>query len=183
MTAKFTASVDGTKVTLGTAAEDALQIDSVAKTVSALAPYLLLPGGPAFRAYPAGAIGFSGLATWEQKIFTGESFDTNGAYDTGTGRFQPTVPGIYRVTLRMFINATGGGLGACYAAVRKNGTEVIGNSNSSIPTECGVEVNGLVQMNGTTDYLESWAYVESGITVTVAGGTSVCEFSASFVHA
>ena len=41
MTAKLTASADGTKVTIGTAAEDALQIDATAKTISALAPYAL----------------------------------------------------------------------------------------------------------------------------------------------
>jgi hypothetical protein len=43
MTAKLTASADGTKVTIGTAAEDALQIDSTAKTIAALAPYSFLP--------------------------------------------------------------------------------------------------------------------------------------------
>lgn len=43
MTAKLTVSADGTKVTLGTAAEDALQIDATAKTIKALAPYTFLP--------------------------------------------------------------------------------------------------------------------------------------------
>jgi hypothetical protein len=41
MTAKITADATGTKVTIGTAAEDALQIDATAKTISALAPYAL----------------------------------------------------------------------------------------------------------------------------------------------
>jgi len=40
MTAKLSASADGTKVTIGTTAEDALQIDATAKTIKALAPYL-----------------------------------------------------------------------------------------------------------------------------------------------
>jgi hypothetical protein len=43
MTAKLSASADGTKVTIGTAAEDALQIDATAKTIKALAPYSFLP--------------------------------------------------------------------------------------------------------------------------------------------
>lgn len=42
MIVKFLASADGTKVNIGNAAEDALQIDSVAKTIKALAPYLLV---------------------------------------------------------------------------------------------------------------------------------------------
>lgn len=41
MTAKITADAIGTKVTIGTAAEDALQIDATAKTIAALAPYKL----------------------------------------------------------------------------------------------------------------------------------------------
>jgi hypothetical protein len=43
MTAKLTASADGSKVLIGTAAEDALQIDATAKTIKALAPYKLNP--------------------------------------------------------------------------------------------------------------------------------------------
>jgi len=39
MTAKITASADGLKVTIGTAAEDALQIDATAKTMKALTGY------------------------------------------------------------------------------------------------------------------------------------------------
>ena len=49
MTAKITASADGTKVFIGTAAEDALRIDSVAKTIGAVAPYV-------FEGLPAGAM-------------------------------------------------------------------------------------------------------------------------------
>ena len=44
MTAKFSASADGTKVNIGNAAEDALQIDSTAKTIKAVAPYTMAPG-------------------------------------------------------------------------------------------------------------------------------------------
>ena len=40
MTAKFSASADGTKVTIGTAAENALQIDATAKTINPITPYV-----------------------------------------------------------------------------------------------------------------------------------------------
>jgi hypothetical protein len=40
MTAKITADAAGTKVLIGNAAENALEIDSVAKIIKALAPYL-----------------------------------------------------------------------------------------------------------------------------------------------
>ena len=41
MSAKIKASSDGLKVTIGNAAEDALEINHTAKTIAALAPYLL----------------------------------------------------------------------------------------------------------------------------------------------
>jgi len=40
MTAKFSASADGSKVTIGNAAEDALQIDATAKTIAVLGTYV-----------------------------------------------------------------------------------------------------------------------------------------------
>jgi Chaperone of endosialidase len=46
MTAKLTASADGTKVTIGTAAEDALQIDATAKTIAAVSPYVMQTVAP-----------------------------------------------------------------------------------------------------------------------------------------
>jgi microcystin-dependent protein len=49
MTAKLTASADGSKVIIGTAAEDALQIDEIDKTIKALAPYVM-------QGVPAGAV-------------------------------------------------------------------------------------------------------------------------------
>jgi hypothetical protein len=44
MTAKLTASADGSKVLIGTAAEDALEINATAKTIKALSPYNLVAG-------------------------------------------------------------------------------------------------------------------------------------------
>jgi hypothetical protein len=43
MTAKIGASADNTKVTIGNAAEMALEIDSVAKTIKAVSPYSFIP--------------------------------------------------------------------------------------------------------------------------------------------
>ena len=51
MTAKFSASADGTKVTIGTAAEDALQIDATAKTIKAVSPYIIEADGPSGAGY------------------------------------------------------------------------------------------------------------------------------------
>lgn len=63
MTAKFTASSDGSKVLIGNAAEDALEIDSVAKTVKVLSPYSFVPT-PSYAndsAAAAGGVAIGGL--------------------------------------------------------------------------------------------------------------------------
>jgi hypothetical protein len=52
MTAKLTASADGSKILIGTAAEDALEIDATTKTVKALSPYVF----EASNGVPAGTI-------------------------------------------------------------------------------------------------------------------------------
>lgn len=59
MTAKIKADATGTKVIFGTAAEDALQIDSVAKTIAAIAPYLLLADAVFVPGANGGALKFS----------------------------------------------------------------------------------------------------------------------------
>ena len=62
MTAKITASADGTKVNIGTAAEDALEIDATAKTITGTATYsFVLRDYASDAAAAAGGIAIGGL--------------------------------------------------------------------------------------------------------------------------
>jgi hypothetical protein len=93
MTAKLTADATGTKVTLGTAAEDALQIDATAKTISALAPYGMLPKVPAFAAYQSTE---QTLDTSTPKLlYQTEEFDYGNQFDPATSEFTCSIPGLY----------------------------------------------------------------------------------------
>ena len=101
MTAKITANAAGNLVTIGNAVEDALQIDSVAKTIKALAPYTMAPGnsGPAFSAVQTGGA--------PQQTFTPGGVtlacakvlkSTGGGYNSATSEFTVPLAGYYLFT-------------------------------------------------------------------------------------
>jgi hypothetical protein len=96
-------------------------------------------------------------STWTKIQYNVEDWDTNSNYDNATNyRFTPTVAGYYQVDLAIeFNNVTG----SYIAAIYKNGSAYIftafyaGSTIGSHPT-----AHGLIYMNGTTDYIEGYAY-------------------------
>ena len=96
MTAKIKASSDGLEVTIGNAAEDALEINQTAKTIKGINGYLMAGNGPAFSARMTTNVTLSsGVAA--KATFNSLSFDTNNNFSTANSRFQPTVPGFYQI--------------------------------------------------------------------------------------
>ena len=113
--------------------------------------------GPAFSA-SGGSISVSNL-TATKLTATTERFDTNSNYDTS--RFTPTVAGYYQINA----TASSGTSATGYVGVSiyKNGSAYVNGSlvpNSSVgPT---VSISVLVNMNGTTDYVEIYGIQSSG---------------------
>ena len=180
MTAKLSASADGTKVTIGTAAEDALQIDATAKTIKALAPYSLQPQLPAFSATKSVNQAFTGVGS-PQITFDVEQFDY-GNYFSGNA-YNPKVAGVYQVNANVVI--AGGNSSYLFAKINKNGTAVLaGSGTQESPLLSKIDnvsvVSGLVYMNGTTDTLTVTA-----TTSTNAGAafTTDSKFSGALVRA
>ena len=108
--------------------------------------------------------------TWTKIQFTSEEFDTDNCFDTSTYRFTPTKAGYYNVQLCII-----GSGSQNYAVVYKNGTRVKGlGQNTS-----GATANGstLMYFNGSSDYIEYYAYLTGGTTITETGeytyGTAV----------
>ncbi|HEX2842103.1 tail fiber domain-containing protein [Hyphomicrobium sp.] len=103
-------------------------------------------------------------STWTKLTWSSEVFDTNNNFDTGTSRFTPTVPGKYLVYLT--VHCSGGG--DCMAGIYKNGA----TNSFSITNRAAnsyAYATTIIEMNGTTDYLEGWAY-SAGTTI---GGGAV----------
>jgi hypothetical protein len=168
---------DATKLTLGVGAEDALQIDAVAKTISALAPYQMVGNGPAFRAYLTGVQTIASTA-FSKVALSAKEFDTNNNFDDSVNyRFTPTIPGYYQ------INATLSGL--CITAaptqilgqIRKNGVsgENFGYIQAMMTQNSEQAISGsrVIYFNGTTDYVELWTWMVAGANCTLQASCSL----------
>lgn len=118
---------------------------------------------PAFSAYRNSSQTIS-TNTWTKVAFDTKVYDTNTNFSTGAARFQPTVAGYYQ--LNGSTNLLGGGING-YVSIYKNGTLIFYGTSS--PTGSGgsnliLTCSSIVYLNGTTDYVEIYAY---------SGGTQV----------
>ena len=182
MTTKLTSSSDGSKIRIGTAAEDALEIDATAKTIKALAPYQMAGNGPAFSAYDTPLTSIASGSNVKLNYRT-ESFDTNNCYDAANSRFTPNVAGYYQVTVCASITGAASGVGR--VSVAKNGTMVTRGSTS--PNNAGTGLlsvaAALVYCNGTTDYIEPFGYQTSGAALALGSNADDVPFSAFLARA
>jgi hypothetical protein len=127
--------------------------------------------GPAFRAYASSTTSIPNGALTKVNLAT-EDFDTGSYF--ASSRFTPLVAGYYMITGSVdFISATTGVL----AVVFKNGSQSslggIGDRSS--------QVSDLVYLNGTTDYVELFAFQSSGASKNLASnvsGTYLCGYLA-----
>ena len=110
-------------------------------------------------------------------VFDVVQFDTDNAYDHTTNyRFQPTIPGYYRINVQIAPSAA---YTSQYflASIYKNGVSVIeGNPNSGTSSLSRSQANGLVYLNGSTDYVEAYAFQNSGGNITIVNGAAITYF-------
>lgn len=137
--------------------------------------------GPAFFAYQSGSNQTISNATYTKVRLDAESYDTASCFDTTTNyRFTPNVAGYYQITGGARLSGTSP---TVYVwAIYKNGSMIIGNNvNANVSTYDARSVGGLISMNGTTDYLELYAYISasSGQTIEASATyTFMCGFLA-----
>ena len=128
--------------------------------------------GPAFSAY-ANATQNMTNATFTLVALNTELFDTNNNFNNTTYTFTPTVAGYYQISATVMFATTGGNiLSNCIASLFKNGAEfsrggAIVNTTATLgQTNC--VASDLIYMNGTTDYLQLYAYAISAGTPQIA---------------
>lgn len=87
-----------------------------------------------------------------------EDLDPDSLFDTTTYKFTPNKAGLYRVSL--FLQGTSGSNtnNEITGYIYKNGAAVSSNSGAAVAsgTKTFVSTEALVQMNGTTDYIEAY---------------------------
>jgi len=165
-------------------------------TIGASGETISIPSGasmsgqnyPAFFAYLNSTQSLTNNVAGKVQFDT-EIFDTDNCYDNSTNyRFTPTVSGKYSVTLniRSQCNATDNLLyfgcylyknGVFYQAsfTDSRGTYKLSYSNTQ-------EINTIVEMNGTTDYLEGYALInvntQTPTVLGISGGALSSHFCA-----
>lgn len=104
--------------------------------------------------------------------FTTEEFDQYGFHDavTNNTRITPTIAGWYRFHGTYFSSTFGGaGLMACY--MRKNGSTIPPGNRMQVgtsPVSPSVNCSALIEMNGSSDYVELVALQASGASLNTA---------------
>jgi hypothetical protein len=136
-------------------------------------------GGPAFSAYRTGSQSLGG-ASYNKILFNTEEFDTDSCFDTSTSKFTPNVAGYYCVIVVAAIDSSST---APWILIRKNDV-------SHVKTNMGSFVSGtlngagavtaVIYLNGSTDFVEGYAYVPSAVNLSTSSNASY--FQAHFVR-
>jgi hypothetical protein len=117
--------------------------------------------GPAFSAYPTSSTSI-GTGTFTKITFNTEEYDTNNNF--ASSRFTPTVAGYYFICAAVCFGDTTST--ERVVAVYKNGssykwgTDIFSSSTISNTFSC------IVYCNGSTDYIEVYAYSGTSVTTT-----------------
>lgn len=120
-------------------------------------------------------------STYTKILHTTEEFDASGVFDSATNyRMTPTVAGKYLATSVVTYSGSSGGFvesaiyknGARYKSARER-TDVAGDISSSI--------TAVIDMNGSTDYLEHFTWQNLNTTANLSGGSTDTYFQAMWM--
>lgn len=135
---------------------------------------------PAFSAYLSSNM--SPSVAWTKVACDTKEFDTNSNYDNVTNfRFTPTVAGYYQMNINAecaLVSSSG-----LYWGIYKNGSLVKQTENlssGSFTDQRGL--SALISMNGSTDYLEFYVYLNGSSPRTVTGASTKTYFQAFFAR-
>ena len=109
--------------------------------------------GPAFRAWASSQTPITGTVFTKVTLAT-EDFDTNNNFSSS--RFTPTVAGYYQINGSVY-NAAGTSF--LQAVLYKNGAA--NSSGTGVGTAYISQSSDIIYLNGTTDYIELYAYSAS----------------------
>jgi len=137
--------------------------------------------GPAFRAYLGSNQTITNNVTTKININT-ENFDTASCFDTSTYRFTPNIAGYYSVVAVLDIqnNSLQNGTINIYkngAVDSVSGGGVFGSTYMY----CPLRISSVIYLNGSTDYVELYAYVY-GANGVVIGSSSASFFAAALIR-
>jgi hypothetical protein len=143
----------------------------------------LIGYGPIFSASLSGTQSIASGVAPTKVTFQTKDFDPGGLYDNAsTFRFLPTTPGYYQVSASVLaggVSATGFSAIALYknSAAHRAGNRIANNAAAVT-----VQVSAIVQMNGTSDFLEVFYAQTTGGAMTLPVSSTATYFTASYVR-
>ena len=121
-----------------------------------------LPNAPAFSAYRSTDQSISNT-TWTKVQLNAEEFDTASAFDSATNfRFTPQVAGYYQISAGISFKSSNWTENAI--GIYKNGSLYKNGPMSTFSAATGFvnsSMSALVYLNGSTDYIELYGYVNA----------------------
>lgn len=164
--------VSGSSIACSIATKGAIRYSNASNTLEYCNSTAWVSAGPSATLVPAFSVNrnntnltvpasIDSLVSW-----TVEVFDTNNNFSGS--RFTPTVPGKYLVTGSVRCNASDN----CQAQIRKNGIIATRGISFGSSTVRVAPATGILDMNGTTDYLELYSFSSADTTLVGENATT-----------
>ena len=156
------------------------QVLTVASGIPSWATPAAAGSGPTFKATRTGGNQSFSASTTTKIQYNTEIWDSNSCYDPTTNyRFTPTTAGYYEVTVSAYISQ--GSTSDVYLYIRKNGADNSLLYAGATAASSSVQINALVDMNGSSDYLEAFIYAE-GSSPSIIGTGTYSYFNSIFIR-
>jgi hypothetical protein len=139
---------------------------------------------PAFSAYASAATQSLGNGVYTKIAINTKEFDTANCFDATTNyRFTPTVAGYYQVNGQ--VNIVGTTSTRNLVTIYKNGAEYKRGTDLGglLATTLNATVSSIIYLNGSTDYVELYAYVAATGSTVNGGVTYQTYFNGCLVRA
>ena len=111
-------------------------------------------------------------------------YDNTSTFDTTNYRWIPQIAGYYLINTNLHFQGLKAAASQVYCVISKNaaneafGSIIETSQDSSLSTPC----TAIVYMNGTTDYLELYAWHNSGVTITMNADKNLTYFSGYLIQ-
>lgn len=136
--------------------------------------------GPAFGVWRSGGQSIA-AATYTKIQFNTEEYDTANCFDSTTNyRFTPNVAGYYQINAAWQATGAIGAAGQTGILIYKNGSAFKWGMLAGLSSgeNYSAVVSSLVYCNGTTDYIEIYAYIGNANTI---GGLQTDTYANGFL--
>lgn len=147
--------------------------------------------GPTFFAYLSANQTPVSAGTFTKVALNTTNWDTASAFNTSTNRFQPTTSGYYTISISADLSTTTN-ITDGIISIYKNGSQYVRPvrntlSGTGVPSTVAYPellLNGstIVFLNGSTDYVELYVYIQGTGTLSVGGGAAYTWMTGSFIR-